>query len=294
MTMKIVSFAALLLALAGPAAHSAPAVHATASAPHQRLLPLQGGRNFRDLGGYPAANGRTVKWGLLFRSGSMHGLTPADYAYLEKRGIRIVCDFRSTQERKAEPSAWPKAAAPRVLADDYSLDGVGMMPNLRAPDLTPEKARASIAAMYPRMLDVFHDQYRRMFAELLAGHAPLAFNCSAGKDRTGVAAALILTALGVPRATVVQDYALTNRYLDTRQLTSPASKATANEAWAKLPPAVLKPLMAADPAYIDSVLDKIDRHPGGVEGFYRNEMGMGPQQIAKLRSLYLEGHPVRS
>jgi len=63
---------------------------------------------------------------------------------------------------------------------------------------------------YPRLLGTFHDQYRRVFAELLAGHAPLAFNCAAGKDRTGVAAALLLTALGVPRETVIADYLLTN------------------------------------------------------------------------------------
>ncbi len=76
-----------------------------AAAQHQRLLPLEGGRNFRDLGGYRARDGRTVKWGLPFRSGSTHGLTPADYASLEKRGIRVVCDFRDSQERAAEPVA---------------------------------------------------------------------------------------------------------------------------------------------------------------------------------------------
>jgi protein-tyrosine phosphatase len=73
-------------------------------AAHSRVLPLQGGRNFRDLGGYPAAGGRHTVWGKLFRSGSMHGLTPADYTTLEARGIRVVCDFRDVKERGAEPA----------------------------------------------------------------------------------------------------------------------------------------------------------------------------------------------
>lgn len=71
-----------------------------------------------------------------------------------------------------------------------------------------------MTALYPRLLTQFNSQYRRMFAALLAGRAPLAFNCIAGQDRTGVAAALLLTALGVPRETVIQDYLLTNRYFD--------------------------------------------------------------------------------
>ena len=64
---------------------------------HQRLLPLEGGQNFRDLGGYRTRDGRTVRWGMLFRSGAMDGLTAADYAYLGKIGIRTVCDFRSNE-----------------------------------------------------------------------------------------------------------------------------------------------------------------------------------------------------
>ena len=64
---------------------------------HQRLLPLEGGQNFRDLGGYRTRDGRTVRWGMQFRSGAMNGLTAADYAYLGKIGIRTVCDFRSNE-----------------------------------------------------------------------------------------------------------------------------------------------------------------------------------------------------
>ncbi|MDF0486519.1 tyrosine-protein phosphatase [Sphingomonas sp. H39-1-10] len=255
-----------------------------AAAAHERLLPLQGGRNFRDLGGYRTADGRSVKWGVLFRSGSMHGLTEADYRSLEARGIRVVCDFRDRRERAAEPVTWPAAGAPRVLSDDYDLD-MRFLPAGSPKSWTPEQVRAAMTKAYPAMLGQFNGQYRRMFAELLAGHAPLAFNCSAGKDRTGIAAALLLTALGVPRKDVIADYLLTNRYLDASALT----KGTPNPAnpLAGLPPETAKPLMAADAAYIEAALAVVDGHKDGAKGYFRDELGLSAADLVKLRNAYL-------
>lgn len=260
-----------------------PAVAPAAVAEHQRLLPLQGGQNFRDLGGYRAADGRHVKWGMLFRSGSMHDLTQADFTYLGKLGIRSVCDFRDTSERAAAPVAWPAGTTPAIFADDYDMSSNGTM--LKAdPGLTPDKAHGMMAASYPQLLAHFNGQYRRMFRELLAGNAPLAFNCTAGKDRTGVAAALLLTALGVPRETVVEDYLLTNRYLDPRKIATSGP----NSDFAKLPAPVLKAFMAADPSYIQAALGVLDRHRGGVEGYFRDELNLSHADIARLRDMYLE------
>jgi protein-tyrosine phosphatase len=254
---------------------------------HQRVLPLQGGRNFRDLGGYRTADGRMVKWNVLYRSGSMHGLTLADYTALERRGIRVVCDLRDNAERAAEPVDWPRAHAPRVLSEDYTLDMAMAMPADLA-HASPEQARASMAASYPRMLGQFNGQFRRMFAELLAHHVPLAFNCSAGKDRTGIAAALILTALDVPRETVIEDYLLTNRTLDAAKLMSASSKATANAAWTKFPPEVLKAMMAADRSYIEAAFRVIDQHPGGAQGYLKDELGLSRGDLVRLRGLYTQ------
>lgn len=263
------------------------APRAATKAPHQRVLPLEGGRNFRDLGGYPAAGGRHVKWGLLFRSGSMHGLTPRDYAYLGRLGIQVVCDLRDVRERANEPVNWPAGAAPRVLSDDYTLDMAQFLPKGSPKDWTADQARAVMTASYPRMLDTFNGQYRRMFAELLAGHAPLAFNCSAGKDRTGIAAALLLTALGVPRAVVIQDYLLTNTYLDGGKLLAQSAQAGPASPLAGLPPAVAQAMMQADPAYIGAALRVLDTHPGGAQGWLRDQMGLTAADIARLRRMYL-------
>jgi protein-tyrosine phosphatase len=287
--------------LAGPGlAATAPPLPVAVPAPHERVLPLQGGQNFRDLGGYRTQDGHHVKWGLLFRSGSMHGLTAADYTYLEGRGIRVVCDLRDNRERAAQPVNWPTEHAPTVLSDDYALDTADMMPHGSPDSWTEADARAAFAASYPRMLASFNGQYRRMFAELLAGHAPLAFNCSAGKDRTGIAAALILTALGVPRATVIEDYTATNRYLDTARLmgrgAAPANMAGKPEAAKAAPamqlgrmkPGVLQALMSADPGYIEAALAVVDQHRDGAAGYLRDELGLGRPEIARLRRMYLE------
>jgi protein-tyrosine phosphatase len=259
---------------------------AMASAPQERVLPLEGGRNFRELGGYRTADGHKVKWGLLYRSGSMTSLTPADYASLAKRGIRVVCDFRGTSERKAEPVNWPAAHGPRVLSDDYELDQSSFMPKGAMSGWTAQEARAALAASYPRMLVQFNGQYRRMFGELLAGHAPLAFNCSAGKDRTGIAAALLLSALGVPRESVIEDYLLTNKTLNAASLMK--GPATANSPWMKLPPEVLQAFMGADRSYIEAALAVVDAHKDGMAGYLRDELGMGPRQIKALRRMYLD------
>lgn len=216
----------------------------------------------------------------------MHRLTDADYESLERRGIRVVCDFRDTRERGSEPVRWPAANAPRLLSDDYVLDQRGFLPAGDMKSWTAASASAAMTASYPRMLTQFHDQYRRMFAELLAGHAPLAFNCSAGKDRTGIAAALLLTALGVPRATVIDDYLLTNTYLDTEKLL--AGPSFASSPMAQLPSGVTAAIMRADRRYIEAALAILDRHEGGAPGWLRDEMGLPRMKVTALRAAYLE------
>lgn len=277
------------LALAGTwgvyAGQAAPRSASTmAHAAHSRILPLQGGQNFRDLGGYHTHDGRTVRWGVLFRSGAMNGLTPADFTYLGNLGIRTVCDFRSTEERNAAPVHWPGSVSPKVLADDYKMDMAGVDFS-KAASWTGQQARSAMASSYPHILETFNSQYRRMFEQLLAGNVPLAFNCSAGKDRTGVAAALILTALDVPRETVIEDYLLSNRYFD------PAKATTADDpglrAWKTLPPPVLQAFMGVDRSYIEATFRVIDAYPGGRAAYLRDKFGLDRIALGKLQRRYL-------
>lgn len=275
-----------LLTVAVPPATPAVAGQAKSSVQHQRVLPLEGGQNFRDLGGYRTADGRQVKWGLLYRSGAMSGLTDRDFAQLEARGIRTVCDFRSTRERTGAPVRWPGKVKPAIFAEDYGMerDFAGLM----RPDLTGEQATAAMTAAYAQMPLRFASQYRRMFAEMVAGRVPLAFNCSAGKDRTGIAAALILTTLGVPHATVVEDYLLSNRTYDPRK---GASGTAANDQSAtfmkRLPPDALKALMGVDRRYLDAAFATMRAQPGGFDGYLHNQLGLDAAALKTLRRRYL-------
>ncbi len=271
---------ALLVAVTG-VADARPA--AAARTAHDRLVPLQGGQNFRDLGGYRTSDGRIVKWGMLYRSGAMNALTPADFATLAQRGLRTVCDLRDTRERSKAPVGWPTGHAPSVFADDYDMTGA--MRELADPALDGVKARAMMQRTYADLPFRFAGQYRRMFAELAAGHAPLAVNCSAGKDRTGVAAALLLTVLGVPRATVMQDYLLSNRYFDPARAAAqdPNTAAFAQ----RLPADAVKALMGVEPAYLDAAFAAIEARPGGLAAYLRDQLGLDPATVRRLRDLYL-------
>ena len=111
-----------------------------------RVLPLEGVRNFRDLGGYRTLGGRRVRWRQLFRAASLGSLTPADHATLEALGLRVICDLRSTDERAKEPVRWQGDAPPRLLQRDYLLDLELLSVALGREDIDMPTARAAFRA----------------------------------------------------------------------------------------------------------------------------------------------------
>jgi len=255
----------------------------------ERLLPLAGGRNFRDMGGYVTSDGRQVKWGKVYRSGAMDGLTDQDYAYLEGLGIKVICDFRASDERLAEPTVW-RAGKPEYLSWDYgSADNSSPLRELLGSGTADaDQARQAMQTLYPQLLEQHKGRFRIMFARLLADRLPLAFNCSAGKDRTGLAAALLLTALGVPREQVVYDYAFSDDYVDYLQEFEGSTKAGEPYAYlAALPHDFLLALMASDPAYIETAFDYMDARYGSAENFIEQELGVGATERLFLRNRLL-------
>lgn len=259
-----------------------------------RLLPLEGGRNFRDLGGYATEDGRTVKWGKVFRSGTMHELTDNDYKYLSGIGIKVVCDFRAAQERAAEPTNWRAGAVDYVHFPDPASDpGGNFMRVLFEPDVTPDMVANAMAKGYPAIAKEQAPAYAEMFDRLAAGEIPLAFNCSAGKDRAGTGAALLLTALGVPRDTVVADYALSETYVDymaefTGSADSPMPADSPYAYLAKMPPELLAPLMRSDPRYIETTFEALEAEFGSVMNFIQTELDVTEAELEAIRSALLE------
>lgn len=255
----------------------------------ERVLPLEGGRNFRDLGGYRAADGRHVRWGLLYRSGAMAGLTDADYRYLADLGIRTICDLRSTDERDRARVQWRLSEPPRMLTRDYRMDMAAFAALMTGPH-SAEAITAGMAKSYERIPYEYAADYRVMFGELIAGRVPLAFNCSAGKDRTGVAAALILLALGVPRQTVLDDYMLSNSaaHIDSLAKIAGADDDPTAAAFARLPPEARRLLTGVQRAWLEAALGAIEAQDGSIPAYLERQLGVDARATRILRTRYLE------
>ncbi|MEL7198745.1 MAG: tyrosine-protein phosphatase [Pseudomonadota bacterium] len=260
-----------------------------------RLLPLEGGRNFRDLGGYTTEDGKTLKWGRVFRSGVMDGLTEGDYEYLSDLGITTVCDFREADERTREPTKWGAGEieymtfAPPPEEDEADNPMFAAFSN---PESTPDDVRAAMAAGYPGILEGEDEGYTAMFDQLAAGAIPLAFNCSAGKDRAGTAAALLLTALGVPRDQVVADYALSQEYVDyMSEFLSPEAQEKGKDGpyafLYALPPEMVAPLMESNPIYIETTLDAMVEKHGTALEYIKAEFDVTDDELASIRGALL-------
>ncbi|WP_250459094.1 tyrosine-protein phosphatase [Microbulbifer litoralis] len=261
---------------------------------HVRVLPLEGGRNFRDLGGYETANGKHVKWGKLYRSGVLTNLTDSDYDYLENRGIKTIVDFRTTEERRKEPTEW-QAGEVEELAWDYTMGDwetefgrVMAKPDFEAADMIE-----LMADMYPGLVRQQTPAYRAMFESLLESDDPLLFHCTAGKDRTGVGAALLLTALGVDRETVMRDYLLSSEVLKDTDLMKLPEDASEQEKrmyafFSRLPQPVKDALGGVQASYLEAAFAEMKRESGSVEGFIEQKLGVDRQELAQLRAVYLQ------
>jgi protein-tyrosine phosphatase len=175
------------------------------------VVPLQGGSNFRDLGGYRTADGRTVRRNVVFRSAHLGGLTDADRAALGRLGVRTIVDLRGVNEAAETPHRIEGIGARIVGA--HIEPGVGDRIRGAVADGTanPHLMMRFLTEHYRDYPRRCAPGFRTLFATLNEGrHRPLVFHCTAGKDRTGFASALLLTLLGVPWETVVEDYLRTN------------------------------------------------------------------------------------
>jgi protein-tyrosine phosphatase len=241
----------------------------------QRVWPLQGATNFRDLGGYVAQDGRTVRWRRLFRSDHLAGLTEADKAALAGLGLSRALDFRGHAERAAVAYELPGvtqhslAIEPTVVQRMQELVAGGQA-------LTPARAAELMTELYRALVNDQSHRFAELFEHLLQADAPVIFHCTAGKDRTGFAAALILLALGVPRSVVRQDYLITNRVF--RQ--PPAAQGG-------LSAEVLAVLWRVQPGFLDAALHAVDRDHGGVEPYLRDRLGLDAAARRRLLQLYL-------
>jgi protein-tyrosine phosphatase len=252
----------------------------------RRIPPLEGGRNFRDLGGYATHDGRRVRWHRLYRSGSPAELTARDWGWLLAQGVRAVCDLRGTQERDAAPFAWRQSPGIGYWTRDYETSFGELRALMMSDFTTGEAAREAMMAGYRRLPFEQAPGYREIFRRLKAGEVPLMFNCSAGKDRAGTAAALILSALGVPRDVVREDYLLSNRHLGFSRAAT--GKAGGGSLFGRLSPDVRDAILTCEPYYLDAAFAAIDETCGSFPAYCRDILETDEADIAIIRHSLLE------
>ncbi|MBL0150284.1 MAG: tyrosine-protein phosphatase [Ideonella sp.] len=245
--------------------------------PHHpdRAWRLQGASNFRDLGGYPGRGGRTLRWRRLFRSDHLGALTAADRARLVPLGLAQAFDFRGVAERAAAPYELP-GLAQHSLAIEPTV--VQRMQDLAAAGrtLTAPLVVGLMKDLYRAVVNDQAHQFAVLFEHLLQADAPVVFHCTAGKDRTGIAAALILLALGVPRELVLQDFLLTNQLY--RHPPLPDSET---------PPEALAVLWQVQAGFLHAAFEAIDGEHGGVERYLGRRVGLSRGALDALEKRYL-------
>ena len=236
-----------------------------------RKLGFANAPNLRDLGGYPAANGKTVKHGLVFRSDDLASLTGEEISRLSEMKLRTVVDFRSRQESLYSPDMLPPTVVDEIA---IPIDAGKLIGNFYGGTLNRRKTMGIMVSVYKQFARDFIPSYAAFFQALADGKkTPLLFHCTAGKDRTGFAAALFLSSLGVDRKIIVDDYLLSAECLKTKYVKGRDYDET------------MEPLYSVFPEFIAAAFEVVDGEPGGVDGYLRDRLGV---DIERMREAFTE------
>ncbi|MPM36103.1 hypothetical protein SDC9_82698 [bioreactor metagenome] len=241
-----------------------------------RTVDLAGASNFRDLGGYLGQDDRLVRWRRLFRSDHLAALTDQDTRVLSELGVSRALDFRGHDERSALAYDLPNVRYHALSIEPTVVQRAKEMA-LAGQQLSAPVAVGLMQDTYRAFVSSNAEQYAQLFEHLLESDQPLVFHCTAGKDRTGFAAALILLALGVPRAVVMEDYLLTNGLYRR-----PATLNNSNT-----PEEVLNVLWRVQSEFLDAALHAVDADHGGLDRYLEKRLGVGQKERERLAQLYL-------
>jgi protein-tyrosine phosphatase len=255
--------------------------------PQERLLPLPSLPNLRDFGGYPTRDGRRVRRGLLYRAASLAHLSDADLAQVEALGLRLICDLRTPEELEEAPDRLPEGAEYLHLPAHARQN---TRPSLRNV-LGMMFKRGYLERILPRLYtEVMIDQNPQVFAEIFRrvadGQLPLLIHCTAGKDRTGLSAALLLSWLGVEDDLIIQDYSISNLFYD--DFVRVSGRILKQLGQLGIQTAEVYPLMVADPRTLQATFAHIRRHYQSVEDYLRGPVGLDEATLQTIKDRLLE------
>ena len=250
-----------------------------------RLLPMDGAHNTRELGGYKTTDGKSVKWGMLFRSDKLSDISGTDQEYLQNLGIKKIIDFRSEEEKTEDPDIIPSGIS--YVEMPISVDGA-MRSKIEAvlKGETDKEVKSFLIDANREFVTSYTDVYENFLRGLIDDDAPTLFHCTAGKDRAGFAAAISLIALGVSREDVIEDYMKTNAFIKDRieeilgQIKLMSLYQTDTE--------ILRPLIGVERVYIETAFKTAEEKYGSLENFIRDGLNISDEDIQKLRNKFLE------
>jgi len=244
-----------------------------------RLVTLEGVHNFRDVGGYPTADGRAVRWGLIYRADGLGRLTANDIETLRPLGLRTVIDLRTDAEL-VQRGRFPHESYQVNFHHLPILDATWAHDQPTPPD---QDATGFLLDAYRQMLDAGPDRLAAALRVLaLPGSLPAVFHCAAGKDRTGILAALLLGAVGVTNEHVVNDYALTGEAIARMREWAAEHDPSMAAAMASAPAIY----MSAEPRAMELLLDGIVAEHGSVRE-YVHRLGVSSLELDWLTDALL-------
>lgn len=241
-----------------------------------RVITLSGIHNFRDYGGYRARGG-ALRTGMLWRSGQHCGATPEDLAEVHRLGIRTVIDLRGDSERQAYPCLRHEEFCGEVLfhPGETSSDKGAVHEGPAFEVRTAQDAHAAMLRAYAYLpfSRVLVETMRLFLAALATSNAPSLLHCLAGKDRTGIAAAIVHRLLGVHPDDVMADYLLTNTAGDAEARIAAGAKALQGNADGALDDATVRMLMSVQPEFLERAFAVMEERHGSVEDYARERLG---------------------
>lgn len=254
--------------------------------PRDRTLGLASAVNLRDIGGYPALNGKRIRWGRVYRSGRPTELSESDARQLASVGLRLICDFRSafeSEDASYDAGFYGARLEKMPLEADHSS-----LKRLRVAMFQPGRLRALMGESYTDLMLERNAPLIGRFLQLISEESclPVLVHCTAGKDRTGMATMILMALLGVPDEVIAADYSLSNHYHEHfRRFVGSAIRKLR---WLGLTVDDLRPLLIADPDLMRDALAAVRSKYGSVEHYVTLRCGVDASTIAELRRLLLE------
>jgi protein tyrosine/serine phosphatase len=250
-----------------------------------RIIPTQGIHNFRDYGGYASRFGGHVRQGLLFRSGQHCDATAEDLAHVSRLGLQTIIDLRSDAERELYPCARAQDHQAEVVFTPGNPLGLGSHVDAGAGVRTAPEAHRAMVDLYRHMpfRPILTQTIRSFFDRLSARAAPSLVHCLAGKDRTGLAVALVHHQLGVHRDDIIADYLLTNSVGNAQDRIAAGAQAVRSNFGQDMDDAAVATLMSVHADYLDTAFDAI----GDIDAYCAEVLHITPAQQEALRLAYL-------